>query len=136
MIEGMSKPEADKYSEIDSGETTSYHWRILMRSSAWRPPTDVFETDETFYVRVEVAGMREEDFVIELNGRELILRGFRQDPAERRAYHQMEIHFGEFAFGVELPFQIDPDQVQAIYKEGFLLISLPKARPRQILIGE
>jgi hypothetical protein len=35
-----------------------------MRSPYWRPPTDVIETEEYVLVRVEIAGMREEDFVI------------------------------------------------------------------------
>ncbi len=136
MMDAVPKSEADKFAEVDTGESPGYHWRILMRSPSWRPPTDVFETDETLFVRVEIAGMREEDFTIELNGRELTIRGARQDPAERRAFHQMEIRFGEFAFALELPHQIEPEGVQAVYKEGFLLITLPKARPRQIVIGE
>ena len=102
-MDAVPKSEADKFAEVDSGKSPGYHWRILMRSPSWRPPTDVFETDETLFVRVEIAGMREEDFTIELNGRELTIRGARQDPAERRAFHQMEIRFGEFAFALELP---------------------------------
>ena len=31
-------------------------WQV--RSSIWSPPTDVYETDEAYVVRVEIAGMR------------------------------------------------------------------------------
>jgi len=136
MIDGIPKSEEGPFSETDTNEPTTYHWRIVMRPASWRPPTDVFESDDTAFVRVEVAGMQEEDFSIELNGRELTIRGIRQDTAERRAFHQMEIRFGEFAFVVELPLYIDPNQVQAVYENGFLLVSLPKAHPRQIRIRE
>ena len=46
-----------------------------MRTPVWRPPTDVYELEETLVVRVEIAGMREEDFIIQLNGRILSIRG-------------------------------------------------------------
>ncbi|MCC7129785.1 MAG: Hsp20/alpha crystallin family protein, partial [Anaerolineae bacterium] len=49
---------------------------------------------------------------------------------------QMEIRFGEFVLSVELPYFIDSSQVEAVYDNGFLMISLPKARPRQITFSE
>jgi len=107
-----------------------------VRSAAWKPPTDVYETDDAMVVRVEVAGMREENFSIELNGRELIIRGIRQDTDERRAFHQMEIRFGEFVLSLELPFYTGTEQIQAVYNNGFLRVMLPKAQPRQIPIIE
>jgi len=107
-----------------------------MRTPAWRPPTDVYETEDKLIVRVEIPGMREDDFTIELNGRILSIRGVRQDLSERRAYHQMEIRFGEFIIEIELPFHIEVNQVEAVYNNGFLRVILPKARPRQISIAE
>jgi len=80
--------------------------------------------------------MRENDFAIELNGRILSIKGSRQDVAERRAFHQMEIRFGEFSIELELPFHIENDQIQATYSNGFLRIILPKAHPRHISISE
>lgn len=123
-------------------------WRLSSRSHAWRPPTDVYEAEETLQVRVEIAGMREADFAIELNGRLLTIRGLRQETSERerltplakpayqRVVHQMEIRFGEFNIELELPFPVDTEQVQATYSDGFLRVTLPKARPRTISINE
>ena len=105
-----------------------------MRSPAWRPPTDVFETESTIVVRVEVAGMREQDFSIELNGRNLTVRGSRQDLPERRSFHQMEIYFGEFAIELELPNYIEADRVQAVYSDGFLRVNLPKRAHARYLL--
>lgn len=136
MVEGQSNNDPQKPGDLEPYEGQPFNWRILMRSPAWRPPTDVYETEETMVVRVEIAGMREEDFIIELNGRELMVRGNRQDPAGRRAFHQMEIRFGEFALAIELPYHINTGEVQAVYQNGFLVISLPKMKPRQIHISE
>ncbi len=120
--------------EFPSQVTDTSRWRIIARPHAWRPPTDVFETDDDIIVRVEVAGMREADFTISLNGRTLAIRGIRQDTNERRAYHQMEIAFGEFTTEVELPYTIIADKVEAVYRDGFLRITLPIEQPKHIKV--
>jgi len=107
-----------------------------MKPHLWQPPTDVFETEDSVVVRVEVAGMHEEDFTVELDGRSLIIRGSRADPPERRAYYQMEIRFGEFLVEIEIPTSVSVDDVLADYSNGFLRIVLPKSRPRQIPIHD
>lgn len=100
-------------------------------------PTDVYETDNAIIVRVEIPGMQEDDFAIEIHGRTISVRGIRQDDIpERRAYHQMEIRFGEFNIEIELSIYIESDQVEALYQNGFLRIVLPKARPRHISVVE
>jgi HSP20 family protein len=66
----------------------------------------------------------------------LSIRGTRPDPPERRAYHQMEIRFGEFITEVELPCQVLAGQIDATYSNGFLRMVLPKARPQRIQVGE
>lgn len=132
----LQPEERDRRSETQYIELGPFSWRLTMRSAAWRPPTDLYETENAVVVRVEIAGMREDDFIIELNGRILAIRGIRQDQSERRAYHQMEIQFGEFAIELELPQHVEADQVEAVYNNGFLRVSLPKARPRQISIAE
>jgi HSP20 family protein len=140
MVKRNSKPDG-LHSETDRSLDTQFtddssltNWRLSARTPAWQPPTDVYELEEILVVRVEIAGMREEGFSIQLNGRILSIRGARQDVTERRAYHQMEIRFGEFSIDLELPVHVDPEQVQATYNNGFLRVQLPKARPRQISI--
>ena len=114
--------------------TETPRWRIISRPHAWRPPTDAYETEDAIIIRVEIAGMRESDFTISLVERNLTIRGSRQDTSERRAYHQMEIPFGEFTTEVELPFPIVTEQVEATYRDGFLRIVLPKAQPRHVKV--
>jgi HSP20 family protein len=108
--------------------------RYALRSHMWRPPTDVYETDDAIVVRVEIAGMEEADFTIILDERSLLIRGVRAESAERRAYHQMEIRFGEFGTEIELPYPVAANQVEAVYGMGFLRVVLPKARPQNIQI--
>ena len=139
MIDVISKsdrlnPEWYFLEEVKSQGSTSPSWRVTLRSHVWRPPTDVYETKDSVVVRVEVAGMREEDFSISLSGKDLVIRGNRPDIPERRAYQQMEIIFGEFMSEVELPCDVDAEQVKAEYKMGFLRLEMPKTYPQKIII--
>jgi HSP20 family protein len=111
-------------------------WRNSVRSHIWRPPTDVFETEQAVIVRVEIAGMREDDFSISLSGDQLTVRGNRPDIQERRAYQQMEIFFGEFNVEVNLPAPILADNVVAEYQDGFLRLMFPKDKPKKIQVSE
>ena len=107
-------------------------WHV--RASTWTPPTDVYETDENFIVRVEIAGMRDEDFEIAIENNLLLISGQRPDLNERRAYHQMEIRFGKFEIAVEIPAPVQIEGAAAEYKDGFLMIQLPKATTKHIKV--
>jgi HSP20 family molecular chaperone IbpA len=114
----------------------SSRYRMANRSHVWRPPTDVFETEEVLVVRIEIAGMLETDFTIFVDERYLMIRGVRAETAERRAYHQMEIRFGEFGVDIELPYPVSVNEITAVYSNGFLRVILPKARPHRIEVED
>ena len=107
-------------------------WQV--QSSIWSPPTDVYETDDAYTVRVEIAGMREDDFEVAVENSTLLISGNRPDIPERRAYHQMEIRFGKFATAIGLPSPVDIDRAVAQYADGFLTVILPKLKPNQIKV--
>ena len=109
-------------------------WTV--RSSVWSPPTDAYETDEAYMIRVELAGMRDSDFEITVENGFLQIRGNRPDFPERRAYQQMEIRFGRFSTVIGLPGPVDVDASHAEYKDGFLTVTMPKAKPNTIEVKE
>jgi HSP20 family protein len=122
-------------SDAESG-VDHFHWRVSSRQYAWRPPTDVFVTDDAVIVRVEIAGMRNGEFSITFEDHTLTIRGSRPDQPERRAYHQMEIRFGEFRTDVGLHWPVDTDKIDAEYRDGFLRVMLPHAKPQNIEIQD
>jgi HSP20 family protein len=107
-------------------------WVSARQPKTWRPPTDVYETDSYIVVKVEIAGMDEQDFDILLDTKRLVITGVRHDPAAKLAYQQMEILYGQFETDVYLPWAIDEEEVEATYRNGFLSVFLPKAQPRQV----
>jgi HSP20 family protein len=113
------------FTDVSSGS-----WLTGGQKRIWRPPTDVYETETEIVVQVEVAGAEHTDFYLSLDDRHLTVHGMRDDAVtERRAYHQMEIHFGEFYCDVDLPGPVDKDQIQAEYHDGFLRVTLIKINP-------
>ena len=110
-------------------------WVFVRHAAAWRPPTDVYETQDRLVVVVEIAGMRDNDFQIVLHGRHLLISGTRQHEARAHcAYQQMEILHGEFRTEVELPWPVAQDQVAAVYHDGFLRVELPRAPQHKVPI--
>lgn len=137
MITVVLKPSQRKNPQApEKTDFVMVNWRISSHSHTWRPPTDVYERDDSLVVRVEIAGMNEGDFSIHLDQKILVIRGVRPDLNERRAYHQMEINFGEFQTVVELLIPIDSEHITAEYQNGFLWVYLPKAQPKIITIKE
>ena len=107
-------------------------WVSAGRRKIWRPPTDVYETDDFVVVKVEIAGMSEEDLNISLDSKRLVISGIRRDLAEKLGYQQMEILYGHFETDVHVRKAIDEDGIEATYRDGFLSVFLPKAQPRQV----
>ncbi len=105
-------------------EIATFH---LRRPRAWMPPADVLETDEAYIVRLEIAGMNEEDFEVTYQNGILAIRGTRAEPATPvRHYHQAQIRYGEFFTAVRFRDALDEDHIEAEYENGFLTIWLPK----------
>lgn len=107
-------------------------WVSARQHKIWRPPTDVYETDDCVVVKVEIAGMEGEDFNISLDSNRLVISGGRRDPSAKVGYQQMEILYGQFETDVYLARAIDEDRIEAMYQNGFLNVFLPKAKPRHV----
>lgn len=118
-----------------AGSMSGLGWSSAKRSHAWRPPTDVLETDESFLVMVEIAGMRGMDFSVTFDDQVLSIRGNRPDSNVRKVYHQMEIDYGDFETEIKVPHKIDAGAIEATYSDGFLRVVLPKATPKNIEIS-
>ncbi len=113
---------------------TGQRWASVRQHKTWRPPTDVYETDDCVVVKVEIAGMREEDLLISLDGKKLTISGVRRDPAAKLGYQQMEILYGSFETDVHLTRAVDEEKIEATYRNGFLSVRLPRQKPRQVPI--
>jgi HSP20 family protein len=124
----------DHQTELSFSGRRAIGWQVSIHSYAWTPPTDVFETEASFVIRLEVAGMRQSDFSIDIEDNFLIISGIRSEFPEHRTYQQMEIRFGEFSSAIEVPAGADVTKAQADYEDGFLNVVMPKIKPTPIII--
>jgi HSP20 family molecular chaperone IbpA len=74
---------------------------------------------------------------VSLHDRRLTVTGTRLDKGTtQRAYHQLQVRYGEFRTEVDLPVPIDEAHIDAEYSDGLLRIVLPKLKPRHIDVQE
>jgi HSP20 family protein len=101
--------------------------RLLPRAG-FRPDVDAYETAATFEIVVDLAGVDEDDFEVQLFADALIVDGHRRLPAPKEAavYHAATIRQGPFRIEVPLPALVDPERVEARYERGLLRVSLAK----------
>ena len=105
------------------------HQSILQRSATWRPLADIRESAEMLTVKIELAGMKEEEIDVTLYEDALVVSGERHEEPERNEnvyYHEAQIRYGPFRIEVLLLLPIDREGVKARYENGFLWVDLPK----------
>jgi HSP20 family protein len=108
---------------------------------AWAPPLDVHEDKDAFTIRAELPGMKREDIEVSIQDGALVISGERQEEkvAEGTEVHRQERFYGRFSRALTLPVAVSSDKVKAVYKDGILTVTLPKAeeaKPKQITVSE
>ena len=89
---------------------------ILQRSVIWRPLADIHESAEMMTVKIELAGMKEEDIEVTLYKDALVVSGERLDDhehGENLYYHEAQIRYGPFRVEVFIPAPVDTDADEA-----------------------
>ncbi len=107
----------------------------------WSPAADLVVGQESARVIFELAGVPREGVKVLLRGNVLEVSGRRSPPQEPAGthYHRAEIYFGDFRRLVELPWEADASQVEAVYREGMLEVRLkraPEPERKEIVIEE
>lgn len=95
----------------------------------WRPPTDAWETEKEFVVRVDASGVRRDDLKVLISDGELLIRGIRRDavPPGKKHFYKMEITMGPFERRVPLPRGARFSEIQATYRDGILEVRCQKS---------
>lgn len=101
---------------------------LRIDETVWHPPTDVFEAEDAFHVKVELGGMDRNDIEVVADEHVLLIRGRRCDtsPASKIRYRQAEIKYGQFEVRLAIPREVDLNLIEAAYHNGFLEVILPR----------
>ena len=106
-------------------------------TSAWVPPTDVFEDAAGLKIVAELPGLTRDDVQLTVEHHTLTIRGEKKQVAEEKStrVHRYERSYGAFERSFTLPNTVDVNRVDAKFENGVLSITLPKAeqaKPRAI----
>ena len=100
--------------------------RLLNQVAPVGPRLDAHEADGTVELTAEVPGVPESGIEISLDGKILTIRVDKEDRNEGKRVHFSERWFGQFERSIQLPFEPEPDRVQASVENGVLTISFPR----------
>ena len=128
----------DRLSPLRELLDSAYRLTGSSGSRTWAPALDVYENAETVTVKVELAGMKNEDFELSLEGGALTISGKRESKEQNRESFRTERFFGSFSRTIALPAPVKSDDVKAAYEDGILTVLLQKAdeaKPRKITVS-
>ena len=103
------------------------------------PAINIWTNEDGQLISAEMPGVHPDDIDIDVTGDALSISGERKpdDVAKEARYHRRERNYGAFSRTIQLPFMVDTNKVEASFKNGILMISLPRAeadKPKKITI--
>jgi HSP20 family protein len=102
------------------------------------PPINIFQRGDDFVAIVELPGVDKSDLGIEVKENTIRISGKKAiNYDEGASVHRRERVWGVFDRTLSVPIQIDPDAVNAEYRDGMLALFIPRAesdKPRSIKI--
>jgi len=130
----------DAFDRVFEGLWNGFPRSVGPRQAAYEPRIDVAETAEAFHVEAELPGLEEKEIEVSLEDGVLTLSGERhaEEVEDGTHLHRRETRRGHFTRSLRLPTEVDAEQVKAVYSNGVLRVTLPKApeaQPRTIPIS-
>ncbi len=113
--------------------------RIPEEVKGWSPAVDVFEKGDTLVVKVELPGVKQDEVEVSASEDTLTVKGQRAREAgvKDADYDRSEIAYGNFYRSVALPANVDTKNIEALYEDGILRVTLQRAagaRPKKVTI--
>ena len=93
------------------------------------PAVEFDETDDSYHLKLEVPGMDPDDINVEASADAIAISGERRinNTFEGKGMSRSEFRYGRFQRVMPLPGRINHQEVEADYKNGVLMLTLPKA---------
>jgi HSP20 family protein len=129
FIDGSQKQMEQYYHRLLNDALHQSQQSLLLRSTTWRPAADILESAEMLIIKVELAGMTEEEIEVTLYEDALVISGERYDRHENQenlSYHEAQIRYGPFRLEVYIRHPVQRDAITAHYENGILRVELPK----------
>jgi HSP20 family protein len=109
-------------------------WNLKVPSfSGTVPAVNIKELDSQFEIELAVPGMKKDDFEIEVEDGVVSISSTQEEEQvnEKGKFTRREFSYSSFRRSFTLPDSVDPTKIDATYKEGVLLVLLPKHKEAQ-----
>jgi HSP20 family protein len=109
------------------GHESAHEDRHRTHATAWVPATDIFARNADLVIRIEVAGLRPEDVEITFSQGVLTVSGQRRTELGTGgddSFYIRERFHGEFRRAINLPPDIDAEQITAEFFNGLVEITV------------
>lgn len=95
---------------------------------------DVYQTPAEIVIKSMIAGVRPDDLQVSITRDMVTIRGKRTEERETKEddYYHKELYWGSFSRSVLLPEEIEPDEAEAVERNGLLVIRLPKIDKKKV----
>lgn len=92
------------------------------------PRVNLYENEEEYVASVEIPGADKNDIKITIKDNSLKINGeIKRTEREKMNAHLQERFYGKFEKNIMLQEKVDADKIDAEYKNGILLIKMPKS---------
>ncbi len=113
---------------------------VANAESGFSPRVNITETDDQLKLNFEMPGIDKSKIKVTVKNGQLTVNGERsvEQKTETEDFVRSEIFSGQFSRSFTLPKNVRTDKIKADYKNGMLLISLPKteeSKPKEIDIN-
>jgi HSP20 family protein len=100
---------------------------------SFAPAVNVEETEDELRFSAELPGLEEEDFEITTDGDLLTIKGEKkfESTSDDKGRKRVERSRGSFERSFRIAWEIDPETVKAVYKNGVLDLVIPKPEEQQ-----
>ena len=117
---------------IDDFINTDWNLKVPSFSSTV-PAVNIKELDSQFEIELAVPGMKKDDFEIEVEDGVLSISSTQEEEQvnEKGKFTRREFSYSSFRRSCTLPDSVNPTKIDATYKEGVLLVLLPKHKEAQ-----
>ena len=129
------------FDESGTRNEPSFRTAFLPGRAARRYPlTNLYEDKDAVYLEALAPGVDPATLDVSVVGNTLSITGEKRRVAEDvkpKAFHRSERATGKFVRHLQLPVEVDENTVHADYKDGLLMVTLPKvekAKPKQIAV--
>ena len=99
-------------------------------ATGWRPAVNAYRCSAHFVIFADLAGIPAESIAVSAEGVRLTIRGTRPAPEPRWERSEpaqllaLEIDHGSFERVLDLPQEVDPDELTTEYRDGLLRIQI------------